>query len=390
MQLPLFFAIVLQFVDIMKIAINARFTGYQNGEGYARFTKGIFTQMVSDFGEDEYVFLFDRKHPEPFMHSPNSSFLGKGPAARHPLLWKYWYDVVLPRMVKKLNADCLFSPDGFCSLYCSVPQVLAIHDLAFLHYPQGISRFYQQYYSYFTPKFIAAAAQIVTVSEFSKEDIIRHYPEAKNKISVIYNAADQKFAPVDENEKQKCKERITEGKEFFLYAGSIHPRKNLVNLLKGFSWFKKRHQSNMKLILAGRMAWKNDSFTAQLATYKYRDDVILTGFIPDDQLRLLMASAYALVYPSHWEGFGIPVLEAMQSGTPVIASNNSAIPEIADGGALLTEPGDADGWGRGMGLIYKDETYRNTLIRNGQQRAAFFSWKNSAANLHEVMVKAVT
>jgi glycosyltransferase involved in cell wall biosynthesis len=193
------------------------------------------------------------------------------------------------------------------------------------------------------------AAQIVTVSEFSKEDIIRHYPQAKNKISVIYNAAEQKFAPADENEKQNCRERLTEGKEFFLYAGSIHPRKNLVNLLRAFQWFKKRHQSNMKLVLQEEWHGKNDSFTAQLATYKYRDDVILTGFIPDDELSILMASAYALVYPSHWEGFGIPVLEAMQSGTPVIASNNRRIPEIADGGALLTDPGDAEGWGRGMG-----------------------------------------
>jgi glycosyltransferase involved in cell wall biosynthesis len=374
----------------MKIAINARFSGYANAEGYARFTRGVITPMVRDFSGDDYIFLFDKKSSGPVISSGNTSFLSAGPEARHPLLWKYWYDWVLPKMVRKVNADCLFSPDGFCSLNCTIPQVLAIHDLAFLHYPHGISRLYLEYYKYYTPKFIARARQIVTVSEFSRADIINHYPEARHKISVVYNAADETFLPLDYTEKEKCREKMTGGREFFLYAGSIHPRKNIVTLLKGFSWFKKRHQSNMKLVLAGRMAWKNESFLEQLETYKYRDDVIVTGYLPDDELKLLMASAYALAYPSFWEGFGLPVLEAMQCGVPVIAANNSAIPEIAGGAAFYAEPGDAEAWGRGMGLVYKDETYRNKLIQNGLERASFFSWEKSAKALHEVFVKAVS
>jgi glycosyltransferase involved in cell wall biosynthesis len=374
----------------MRIAINARFTGYFNAEGYARFTRGVFGPMVQEFPDDEFIFLFDSRDSRPFIESVNSSFLASGPAAKHPLLWKYWYDMVLPRLARKAAADCIFSPDGFCSLNSSIPQVLAIHDLAFLHYPKGINILQLQYYKQFTPRFIKIAKHIVTVSEFSKEDIIAHYPEAKNKISVIYNAADDSFKPIGTENREKCKERLTGGMDFFLYAGSIHPRKNLVNLLKGFSWFKKRHQSNMKLVLAGRMAWKNDAFKQQLAMYKYRDDVILTGYLPDIELKEILASAYALVYPSQWEGFGLPILEAMQSGVPVIAANNSSLPEIAGGAAFYTEPENDEGWGRGMGLLYKDETYRNKLIQNGLERAVFFSWKNSSLALHQVIREAVS
>ncbi len=374
----------------MRIAINARFSGYPNAEGYARFIRGVMTPMVTRFPTDEYVFIYDHRKPGPLLTAGNTKYIGAGPRARHPLLWKYWYDYVLPNLARKAGADCLFSPDGFCSLNCSIPQVLAIHDLAFLHYPQGISRIYLEYYKFYTPKFIRAAKQIVTVSEFSKEDIISHYPEAKNKITVVYNAADEHFRPASFREKEHCKERLTEGREYFLYTGSVHPRKNIMTLLKGFSWFKKRHQSNMKLVLAGRMAWKNEDFVKLMETYKYRNDVVMTGYLPEDELKTVIASSYALVYPSVWEGYGLPLVEAMQSGVPVIASNNSALPEIAGSAAYYTDPDDAEAWGRGMGLIFKDETYRNKLVQNGLERAGFFSWEKSASALHEVMMKAVS
>jgi glycosyltransferase involved in cell wall biosynthesis len=375
---------------MMRIAVNARFTGYAYAEGYARFTKGVMSAMVRNYPHDEFVFLYDNSEQLPFIKAPNISFTGTGPAARHPLLWKYWYDYVLTRLAKRSAADCLFSPDGFCSLRTKLPQVLAIHDLAFLNYPEGINRLTLEYYKYYTPKFINKAQQIITVSEFSREDIVRHYPKAANKISVVYNAADENFRPATYQEKEKTRESFTDGKEFFLYVGSIHPRKNLVTLLKGFSWFKKRHQSNMKLVLAGRMAWKNDLFLAQLNTYKYRDDIVLTGYLEDDVLRAIIAAAYALVYPSHWEGFGLPLLEAMKSAVPLITSQTSALPEIAGNAAYYADPDNAETWGRGMGLLFKDESYRNELIQHGIDRASFFSWEKSAQSLHDVMVKAVS
>ncbi len=373
----------------MKIAINARFSGQDTVEGYGRFTNGLVQAMASACPSDEFIMMYDRQPELSVMRGRNIIEKVKGPAARHPLLWKLWYDVSMPSMAGKAKADIIFSPDGFCSLHCSIPQVLAIHDLAYLHFPAGISRMYRAYYMYYTPQFIRKAKHIVTVSDFSMHDIIEHYPHAKGKISVIHNAADKGFTPLDWRAKEQVKEKFAGGSEYFLYAGAIHPRKNLVNLLKGFSWFKNRQRSGMKLILAGRLAWGADEFVSLMQTYKYRDEVVMTGYIPEDEMQKLVGAAYAMVYPSHWEGFGLPVLEAMQSGVPVITSSNSSMPEIGGDAAVYCEPGDSEAWGRAMGLLYKDENYRSELVSKGIKRASMFSWEESGNKLMDIFDREI-
>ncbi len=373
----------------MKIAVNARFSGQIITEGYGRFTNGLVDAMASAEPGDEFIMMYDRQPEVSFIRRRNVREMVKGPAARHPLLWKLWYDVSMPAMAGKVKADVIFSPDGFCSLRSSIPQVLAIHDLAYLHFPAGISRFYRWYYRHYTPQFIRKARHIVTVSEFSMRDIIDHYPQAKGKISVIHNAADAGFRPLDWKTKEVVKEKYAGGSEYFLYAGSIHPRKNLLNLLKGFSWFKKRQRSSMKLVLAGRLAWGADEFIKLLQSYKYREEVILAGYVPDLEMQQLAGSAYALVYPSYWEGFGLPVLEAMQSGVPVITSSNSSMPEICGDAAMYCEPGDSEAWGKAMGQLYKDENYRSELIEKGMAKASEFRWEKSAEKLREIFENAI-
>jgi len=371
----------------MRLAINCRFAGYQQKEGYSRFIIGLLSEMLNQNPNDTFLCVYDNKKSVPFSTAANVVFKAIGPKARHPLAWKFWYDISLTRVSKQFNAECLISLDGFCSLTSSIPQILAIHDVAFLHYPQGINSIYAAYYKFFTPLFIAKAKHIITVSEFSKADIIMHYPAAKDKISVVYNAADKGFSPIDDTTKDLVKQQMTEGKEYFLYVGAIHPRKNLINLLKGFSWFKKRYQSNMKLVLAGRMAWKNELFLKQLETYKYRSDVVVTGYVEEQKLQEIVGAAYAMVYPSFWEGFGLPVLEAMQSGVPVIISNNSSLPEIAGEAGFLVNPDNAEDWGQAMGILFKDENHRNQLIQNGLLRSKDFSWENSAQKLKSIINK---
>src|SRR5258705_5038148 len=155
------------------------------------------------------------------------------------------------------------------------------------------------------------AKSVVTVSEFSKRDILSQYKMDADKITVIYSAAKEICRPLNNEEKPEVKNKYTDGKEYFIYAGAIHPRKNLTHLLKAFSVFKKRQQSGLKLVLAGRLAWKYETFTQNLQSYKYRDDVILTGYLEEEELVKIIGAAYAMIYPSLWEGFGVPVLEAM-------------------------------------------------------------------------------
>lgn len=373
----------------MRIAVNTRFLLKDYLEGYGHFLQEIFSRLVKQHPEHEFIFLFDRPYDEKFIFGKNVTPVVVTPAARHPLLWKYWYDFKIPAVLKKFKADIFFSPDGFCSLRTRVPQCLVIHDLAFLHFPKGISRQQLRYYKRNTPDFISKAKKLITVSDFSKADILSHYPGAADKISVIHNGIRGIFQPQSFEAREAIKDKYTAGRDFFLCTGSLHPRKNGMNLLKAFSQFKKRQQSSMKLVLAGRLAWKYESFIESLKTYKYRDDVILTGYLPDEELAALTAAAYTLVYPSFYEGFGLPVAEAMQSGVAVITSANSAMQEIAGDAALYADPDDINAIAEQMKRIYKDEVLRNELIRRGLERARNYNWNLAAVQCWKAIEETI-
>jgi glycosyltransferase involved in cell wall biosynthesis len=238
-------------------------------------------------------------------------------------------------------------------------------------------------------KYLSRAKTIATVSEFSKKDIITHYKIDPSKIDVVYSAAKQIFVPLNEQEKEATKLKFTDGKEFFVYVGSIHPRKNLINLLKAFSVFKKKQQSNMKLLLAGRLAWKYDFFLKNLKTYKYRSEVVMADYLEETELVKVVGSAYSLVYPSLWEGFGVPVLEAMKCNVPVITSSNSPMQEIAKGAALYFDPSDHNDIADKMMLLYKDEVLRKKLIQKGREIIPQYSWDKTADLLWQSIMKAV-
>jgi glycosyltransferase involved in cell wall biosynthesis len=373
----------------MRIAVNTRFLLKDNLEGVGYFIEATLRRMVQDHPEDRFLFIFDRPHHPDFLFASNCSAVVIGPPARHPLLWWWWYNYKLPQVVKQFGADVLVSPDGFCSLRTKIPQCLVVHDLSFIHYPQFMPKSHRRFYKKFTPKFLRQARVIATVSAFSKEDIMQQYNIQPHKIKVVYSAARPIFQPSGWEEKKQVREQYTGGKEYFLYVGAVHPRKNLVNLLKGFSAFKKRMQSNMKLIIAGRMAWMNDEFTALLQTFKFRNDVQLLGYLPEEDIRALTAAAYAVVYPSYFEGFGVPIVEAMQSGVPVISSNAASLPEIGGNAALYADPDDPEAIGDQMMLVYKDETLRGQMIARGLQQATLFTWDKTATLLREAIVQAV-
>lgn len=373
----------------MKIAVNTRFLLKDYLEGYGYFIYETFKRITAAHPEHEFIFIFDRPYDQRFVFGSNAKAVVTGPPARHPLLWKLWYDIKIPALLRKYKADVFVSCDGFCSLGTKVPQCLMVHDLAFLHYPSLIPKSHLLYYKRYTPKMLAKAKAITTASAFSKNDIIDQYGVSADKINVVYNAAKEIFEPLTDEEKQATKAKYTGRKEYFIYAGAIHPRKNLVNLLKAFSLFKKRQQSSMKLVLTGRLAWKYDSFVKNLKTYKYRDDVVMTGYVGEEEIKKLIGSAYAMVYPSLFEGFGVPVLEAMQSDVPVITSLNSSMQEIAKEAALYADPESPADIAEKMMLLYKDEKLRSQLIEKGRVTGKQYSWEQSAEHLWQSIEKAM-
>jgi glycosyltransferase involved in cell wall biosynthesis len=371
----------------MTIAVNTRFLLPGQLEGYGYFTHEIFRRITKNHPEHHFIFLFDRPFDPPFIYAPNITPVVISPAARHPLLWKWWYDFRVPAILKKYKADLFVSPDGYCSLTARVPQCMVVHDLSFLHFPCFNKTSHVRYYRSRLPRFLQKAKRIVTVSAFSKRDILSQYHTPEEKIEVIHNAARDIFQPLDNTGKERVKQAYTDGKEYFIYAGAIHPRKNLVNLLKAFSIFKKRQQSQMKLVIAGRLAWKFDRFISDLQRYRYRDDVVLTGYLENEKLAEVVGASYAMVYPSLFEGFGMPVLEAMQAGVPVITSSNSAMEEIGGEAALYADPANHESIADAMMRIYKDEELRRGLIHKGTIRSSGFSWDKTANAFWDCMMR---
>ncbi|MFI5128551.1 MAG: glycosyltransferase family 4 protein [Chitinophagales bacterium] len=373
----------------MIIAVNTRFLATDYLEGYGHFLYETLIRITTAHSGHQFIFIFDSPYDKRFLFAENVKAVVTGPPARHPILWKYWYDFKVPAVLKKYKADVFVSCDGFCSLTTKVPQCLVVHDLSFLHFPSFIPKSHYLFYKHYTAKFLDKAKSIVTVSEFSKKDIALQYKIDETKIVVVPNAARKIFHPLAETEKEALKTKMTNGKEYFIYAGSIHPRKNLITLLKAFSIFKKKQMSNWKLVLTGRLAWKNKDFIEILKTYKYRDDVVMTGYVPETELVQMIGSAYALVYPSLWEGFGVPVLEAMCCDVPVITSKNSAMQEIAKEAALFADANDHHDFAEKLILLYKDETLRGRLIQKGRTIIDQYDWDISAELLWQAILKTV-
>ena len=371
----------------MVIAVNTRFLITGELEGYGNFIFETFKRITRNNPEHQFIFIFDRPFDDRFVFGENVNAVVTGPAARHPLLWKLWYDVKVPAVLKKYKADVFVSCDGFCSLHTKVPQCLLVHDLAFLHHPSFIKKSHLFYYKRYTPKFLNKATSIATVSEFIKQDIITKYKTDVDKIDVVFEGANEIFQPVSDEDKISTKNKYTEGKEYFLYAGSIAPRKNLTKLLKAFSVFKKRQQTNMKLVIAGRLDRKYESFKENLKSYKYRKDVLMTGYLEEAELVKLMGSACGFVYPSLYESFGVPVLEAMRCDVPVITSANSAMQEITKDVALYADVNNHTDIAEKMMMLYKDENLRKELIQKGKQVAAEYNWDRTAVLLWQSILR---
>lgn len=369
----------------MRIAVNARFLLKGKLEGIGWFTYEVIKRVVLNHPEHEFIFFFDRPFAEEFIFASNVKAVVLNPPARHPILWVIWYEFSVALALKKYKADLFISTDGFLSLRTKVPTLLVVHDLAFERYPEHLPFKFRYYLKKFTPLFAKKAAKIVTVSEFSKQEIIHFYQTPPEKIQVIYNGANSKYQPLSFEEKQQIKEQYAQGCEYFVFAGAMHPRKNIVRLLKAFALFKRKQRSNMKLLIVGRFAWHSDEIKEVFIQHPYKADVIHYDYMQVDELCKVIGGAYALTFVSLYEGFGIPVLEALQCNVPVIAAFGSSLGEVGGDAALYADPNQIEDINQKMCLLYKEEHMRSALVAQCATQAAKFSWDASALDFYKVM-----
>jgi glycosyltransferase involved in cell wall biosynthesis len=372
-----------------KIAVNTRFLIKNKLEGIGLFTYESLKHITAAHPEIDFYFLFDRPYDPDFIFSDNITPVVLFPPARHPLLWYWWFEISVAGWLKKNNPNLFLSTDGYGCLKTSVPQVIVMHDLAFEHFTDHIDFISSNYYRYFMPRFAAKAAHIATVSEFSKKDILKFYGVPPQNVDVVYNGAKEVYKPVSEKVKATVKQSLTAGNDYFIYVGSIHPRKNVARLLQAFDAFKSATGSNFRLVLVGRKAWAFEDVERALNQMKFKNDVVFKGHVPPDSLAEILASAYAMVYVSLFEGFGIPIIEALSCEVPVITSNTTSMPEAAGDAALLVNPESVNDIATAMQRMVLEPELRNALIEKGKVQLKKFSWKLTAEKLWACCEKAM-
>lgn len=366
----------------MRIGINARTILPHRMEGVGRFAWETSRQMILDHPEDEFFFFFDRKYDHRFVIAPNVKPIILYPQARHPVLWKIWFERSVANALIKKNIDVFYSPDGFCPVMdkvAEVPMLIVTHDLAYRHYPETIMKSHLPYYKRNVPRFHDRANQVIAVSESTRTDVISSFGLDPKKVAVAYNALSE---PPEIN-----KARHIKG-EYFLYLGSIHPRKNIIRLLLAFDQWKKNNKSeSAKMVIAGRRAFKKENIEKTLKSMSHANDVIFTGMVDEKTKWNLLKYARVFTYISLFEGFGIPLLEAMQMGVPVLTSNYGALAEIGSQASFQVDPKDVDSIVDGMDKVWNDEALRQKLITSGKSHITKFSWKSSSDIIYEKLTE---
>lgn len=367
----------------MTIAFNCWILRNKNVDGIGNVVIETLRPMIAAHPEVKFQLLCDKNFTEDYFNFPNVEIHRIFPPYRHPLLYIFYLEIVMAAFLKKHRPDVFVGMDGMISLRTATKQIALIHDLNFEHYPQHLPFRNRVYYRYFFRRFAAKADKIVTISQYTKKDMIEVYKIDAKKIDVIILGAKEIFKPLADDDIQITKEKYAQGQPYFFFVGSLHARKNILRLMQAFDVFKKQNPCNVKLVLAGNILWEADEIKNIYQSLVHKNDIIFTGRVSDEELKQLLGAALALTFVPLFEGFGLPIVEAFQAGVPVICSNVTSMPEVAGDAALQVNPFDVNDIATAMKKIYNDENLRKSLVEKGQHRKEIFNWKNTAAQLFE-------
>lgn len=368
----------------MRIGINTRFLLSSKMEGFGWYTYEVVKRMVLQHPEHEFVFFFDRPFDKQFVFAENVTPIVLLPPARHPFLFIWWFEIALKNALKKHQIDVFFSPDGYLSLGATTKQIGVIHDLNFEHNPTDVPPIARWYLRTFFPRFAKKASAIITVSDFSKNDIRTTYSIDASKIHVAWNGASTEFVRISDEEKLVIRKHYSKNRPYFLFVGSLHPRKNLPNLLRAFHEFAQNNHE-IDLIIAGAEMWKNKQVDTSFLDEQTKSRIQFTGHVSLATLTSLMGAAHTFIYVPYFEGFGIPLVEAMRCGIPIIAGNKTALPEVAGDAALLVDPHNVQEIATKMQELATNEMIHAALSEKSYARSALFSWDNSATLVWQII-----
>ena len=373
----------------MRIAVNTRLLLKDRLEGIGQFTYETLRRITKWHPEHQFFFLFDRKYDDFFLFGDNVTPVVAHPQARHPYLWYLFFEYGIPLKTKKIKPELFLSTDGWISTKLDIPTVNVIHDLNFLHHPEFVPPVVCRYYDRFFPKFTRNATRLATVSEYSRQDIIRSFGIAPDKIDVVFSGSNPAYKPLTAEQQRQVKRKYTDGNDYFLFVGLIHKRKNLDNIFRAFDIFKSRFSNSTKLVVVGDKKWWAGEIEDTYLEMRNRDDVLLLVRQPLEVVCELTASATAMVYTSLFDGFGLPIVDSFNSHVPIITSNVTAMPEIAGDAAILVDPNSPEQLADAMCSLRQNKDLRNALIEKEIVREGLFTWDRTADLLWKTIEKVL-
>lgn len=359
----------------MKIGIDGRAANWYRGTGIGTYTYQLLNNLNKVDNDNDYLIFL----PESSSLNLKDNF--KVEATKGAVSENFWDEVRVPNILSNQQMELYHVPQNGVGLSDNIDclKAITLHDIIPLRMPETTSDRLRKIFNEELPKIINSCEGIITVSEFSKQDIAKEFNFPKDKIFVTHLAAEDIYRPLS---KCKCK-KIIEKKygiedDFILYVGGFSPRKNILGIINAFSLINKDVKSNVKLVITGRKGISYNNYKSRVDELNLGDSVIFTDFIPLEDLPIFYNASELLVYPSFYEGFGLPPLEAMACGTPVIVSNVTSLPEICHDSALMINPYDIDELSYAMERVLSDSLLKLTMVQKGLMKSSNYSWELTA------------
>jgi glycosyltransferase involved in cell wall biosynthesis len=363
----------------VRIAIDAR---KLHDYGIGTYVRNLLRQLARIDTTSEYVVVC-QPDDAGLIGAMGSNFRAVPINARPYSLAE---QVAIPAVLRRERPDVFHTPHYVLPPLTACPSVVTIHDCIHLRFPQYLPN--RGAYFYARAFMWAAAhrsARVLTVSEFSKRDILDLFSIPAEKVTVVPNAIDQRFGvPPPEDEVARVRERYQLHEHYALYVGNIKPHKNLERLIEAFHQLRQESYPHLRLLIIGDEISKFPALRRAVHSHKLHKHVRFLGFVPDQTLAVLYRLAAVFVFPSLYEGFGLPPVEAMASGTPVVTSNVSSLPEVVGDAAVLIDPYDPAAIAEGMRQVLSDPALRADLVARGLAQARRYSWERSVQRIHDI------
>lgn len=362
----------------MRIGIDASRAAIIKRSGTENYSYYLIRALLDIDSQNEYSLYFNHPPRDGALRAPNAQWV----VIPFPRLWTH---VRLSLEMLRAASDILFVPSHVLPIIHPRHSVVTVHDLGYLYYPEAHPRFSRIYLDWSTRYNVWSATHVIADSECTAMDLSRHYKVPRQKITVVYPGLNPNMRPIEDTESHRVvRTKYAIPGDYIFSLGTLQPRKNWLRLIEAFAPLAVERE-NLFLVIGGKQGWLYEPIMEHIQTLGLEQRVILPGYVAEEDLPALLSGAAAFAFPSLYEGFGFPILEAMACGTPVACSNTSSLPEVAGEAALTFDPLDVGAITAALNHILDDAALRVELVARGFERVRLFTWEKAARRVLEIL-----